>query len=1050
MTTRRLLTAVAVATLTANLASAADWPAYRAGSTRTAKTSERLRFPLSLAWRYVPARPPQPAWPELSWRDFSYFDYAPHPVIAGGLVYFGSTSDNTLWALDIATGEEKWGFTTGAPIRFAPAIRDGKAYVVSDDGHLYCLDAASGTLLWKFHAGVNDRRIIGNGHMISRWPIRSGLAVLDGVVHFASGMWPSEGVFVFAVDAKTGKEVWCNDTNLEYRMLCDAAGSSALSGNMPQGYLAAAGNKVMYNNAQNGMRTYDAKTGENLGHCGDYRRGAKGANGSLLVVDEEEGVFHGEADSPMGFLVGWMGRPPADWVIAQTAVVADDTLIRYERDQSAHQASIMAGRLVEPDENPPTRIVATIRGTDKEVWEQKIDADAVAYGIAVGSGSLVLTFTNGEIWCFKNGAGNAIVVGPKKAAEPRVTANGSAAVALQELATQKVTRGYALVLGETDTSMAQALAAGTDLKIICALEDESKVASERIRLRDMYGNQIIVDYLAGSTTLPYPPYFANLIVVDRMPRGLSAVEVERMQRPCGGILVAGGKVNVRGKLPGAMDWDSKVTADEHVRGPLEFLWFGEPGGGSTGAQVVAPPPIVFNGRMLVTGPRKSVCVDAYNGTILWSLPGVKDHKRAFASIRVDDHYVYMQGKTLDAQTGEEVQGGNANVGGKAPAGAPPDWKNIAKGRGLTPHPVTGRLMSKVANRGGKGCGGMAFSSTLKFERGGTTTYHDYEDESGVRYIAGTRPGCGVTIVGALGLILSREGMGTPEYQRGLNWTSNIGSPKACICIAYPHLASYALVQAPRRSHEDWAIYTGIPSEFEEPGEVRHIRANFGAPGDRRDNDRDHWLTWPRPKHSKGAAIFPVPHNIEYHEGHEFFRRNAERLEIAGTDKPWVYTYGCKGLKRISWDLYYTPPGIEGGGSTPAPEPNATAKPYTMRLHFAELENDEPGQRVFDVKLGDKVVLEDFDIFAEAVGKNEALVKEFKSVSAMDKLALELVPKSGIPIICGMEIIAERPGPIPEPIILKQYDVGRKTVVEPYSEEEREYLKRKRRGMLEEE
>jgi len=49
--------------------------------------------------------------------------------------------------------------------------------------------------------------------VISRWPARGGPAVADGVVYFAAGIWPSEGIFLHALDAATGKPVWCNDSS---------------------------------------------------------------------------------------------------------------------------------------------------------------------------------------------------------------------------------------------------------------------------------------------------------------------------------------------------------------------------------------------------------------------------------------------------------------------------------------------------------------------------------------------------------------------------------------------------------------------------------------------------------------------------------------------------------------------------------------------------------------------------------------------------------------------------------------------------------------------
>ena len=77
-----------------------DWPAYKKGPARTGLTAEELEFPLVKKWVYRPSQLPRPAWPEpgkeLNRTDF---DYAFQPVVAGGLVYFGSSADDTVRAL---------------------------------------------------------------------------------------------------------------------------------------------------------------------------------------------------------------------------------------------------------------------------------------------------------------------------------------------------------------------------------------------------------------------------------------------------------------------------------------------------------------------------------------------------------------------------------------------------------------------------------------------------------------------------------------------------------------------------------------------------------------------------------------------------------------------------------------------------------------------------------------------------------------------------------------------------------------------------------------
>ena len=54
--------------------------------------------------------------------------------------------------------------------------------------------------------------------------------------------------------------------------------------------------------------------------------------------------------------------------------------------------------------------------------------------------------------------------------------------------------------------------------------------------------------------------------------------------------------------------------------------------------------------------------------------------------------------------------------------------------------------------------------------------------------------------------------------------------------------------------------------------------------------------------------------------------------------------------------------------------------YTVRLVFAETSQPRLGGRRFNVEIGRRRVLEEFDVFAEAGGANRALVKEFKGVA----------------------------------------------------------------------
>src|SRR5207248_2978639 len=166
-------------------------------------------LPARLYPQWTRTEPPlTPAWPDQSLMPF---DAAYEPVVAGKLLYFGSSRTDSVTAVETATGQTKWRFYAEGPVRFAPLVWEGRLYVASDDGYLYCLDALKGAELWKFRGGPSDRKILGNGRLISTWPARGAPVIADGTVYFAASIWPFMGIFIHALNAETGKVIWTND-----------------------------------------------------------------------------------------------------------------------------------------------------------------------------------------------------------------------------------------------------------------------------------------------------------------------------------------------------------------------------------------------------------------------------------------------------------------------------------------------------------------------------------------------------------------------------------------------------------------------------------------------------------------------------------------------------------------------------------------------------------------------------------------------------------------------------------------------------------------------
>jgi len=113
------------------------------------------------------------------------------------------------------------------------------------------------------------------------------------------------------------------------------------------------------------------------------------------------------------------------------------------------------------------------------------------------------------------------------------------------------------------------------------------------------------------------------------------------------------------------------------------------------------------------------------------------------------------------------------------------------------------------------------------------------------------------------------------------------------------------------------------------------------------------------------------------------------LGINGTDAPRVYE-----MERYSMYAYkFTLPDGK----------------YTVRLHFCETYEGimAAGERVFSVNIQGKEVLKDLDVFKEAGGPLNPLVKEFKGVSVENgQLVIGFTPSIENPEINGIEITPE--------------------------------------------
>jgi outer membrane protein assembly factor BamB len=119
------------------------------------------------------------------------------PVVSNGTVYSGShvgVADGQITASDVVTGAEMWTFTaTDTGDMNSPAVADGLVYATAvggsriHHGWVFAVDAATGTQRWT--APLEDR-------------VLSAPAIANGVVYAHSE------VAIYALDAATGARLW--------------------------------------------------------------------------------------------------------------------------------------------------------------------------------------------------------------------------------------------------------------------------------------------------------------------------------------------------------------------------------------------------------------------------------------------------------------------------------------------------------------------------------------------------------------------------------------------------------------------------------------------------------------------------------------------------------------------------------------------------------------------------------------------------------------------------------------------------------------------------
>ncbi|WP_298869389.1 PQQ-binding-like beta-propeller repeat protein [uncultured Gimesia sp.] len=517
---------------------AEDWPTWRNNAQRTAVTSEQLANSLNLQWSRQ-LGPLTPAWPE---DPRIQFDAHYEPVVVGQTLFVGSSRNDSVTAIDLSTGAQKWRFYANGPVRFAPIIFENNVYFAADDGHFYCLNSDDGKLKWKFRAAPNGRKALANGRLSSVWPIRGGAVLSEGKIYFTCGVWPFEGTFLYTLDAQTGKAL--TPPKYEIKTLKDIT---------PQGYLVKNDNRLLIPCGRSIAACLDLKTNKFISHsygnrATNYHVSSIGPyifhGGSTFQMDAkkeykvaarhpvltDELVFFGTGGNVVAYDLknpkivkskDRRGKEVTNTVLNQIWNLPLQKLHAIPKEQYPEWIKTHPAQLDLKADNrlyghQADKIFALELSEDGKTatvsWSQTIKGSPAT--MIAANGKLIVVTKEGDLLCY----------GDKQTKTHSLSEKNTELTSRQDEWTEKTSQlleltkannGYCLVLGTGSGRLIEELVRQSKLAIIAVEPDKTKVEQQRVKLdaAGVYGSRVIV-HQGDPLTFELPAYMAELIVSE--------------------------------------------------------------------------------------------------------------------------------------------------------------------------------------------------------------------------------------------------------------------------------------------------------------------------------------------------------------------------------------------------------------------------------------------------------------------------------------------------------------------------------------------------------
>lgn len=435
-----------------------DWPQWRADEWRSGFTTMGLPAELRLQWRRD-----FPAAKGMSGGAPRSIDYC-RPVQMGKTIFVPVAASDCLAAFNTETGELRWRFYASGAVRRPPlamALAGGIDVVIfgSDDGWVYALNAADGSVRWKFRAAPNNRKAMGFGRLSSVWPIWASPIGCDGKVYFVAGYLASFGLYAYCLDAATGSVVWVNDGRMSDIWNTSAFGPPAFSLDRTRIYGGSDTVSTPW--------VLDALTGEYLGHM------------------------------EVGF-----GYPGKGYKTPSRNFGRDSGLPTWYVDGQGSY------HLREP---------MTITAGSQTFTQEKVAAWGLTGTVAsllAGDGKLFVTTAEGSLYCFGGAPAKATVLAAEASPLPEVS-DGWTAVVKTLLHRNDLKTGLALVLGVKSGRLVEELAKQSSLMIVAVDPDHARLQALRARMDAAGLSGARVSTLEGDPLdFAFSPYLAAIVASE--------------------------------------------------------------------------------------------------------------------------------------------------------------------------------------------------------------------------------------------------------------------------------------------------------------------------------------------------------------------------------------------------------------------------------------------------------------------------------------------------------------------------------------------------------